>query len=267
AAKGTLGLVPTMGALHEGHLSLVRRARTENALVAASIFVNPLQFGAGEDFDRYPRTEEEDLAMLEQEGVDLVLLGQAADLYPDGFATTLRIDGPLGAELEAARRPGHFDGVATVVAKLLLMFRPARAYFGWKDFQQCCVVRRLVADLSLPVEVVCCEVVREDDGLALSSRNRYLSAAARAQAPRIHAALAEARAAAEAGERDVERLVALVVERLGPPFELEYVAVRDERDFAPVDRLDDDGLRPRILCVAGLEGVRLLDNLPLPGRA
>ncbi|PIE21901.1 MAG: pantoate--beta-alanine ligase [Planctomycetota bacterium] len=257
---GGLGLVPTMGALHEGHLSLLRRARKENRLVAASIFVNPLQFGENEDFAAYPRHEEQDLAMLESVGCDLVLVGQQQDLYPEGFATEIRIDAPFVHELEGAQRPGHFNGVATVVSKLFLLFSPTRAYFGLKDLQQLALVQQLVRDLGFDLEIVPCEVVREADGLALSSRNRFLNAELRAKAPRLQQSLQAARALAQSKGCEREELEALVRERLEPDFEVEYVDVRSVPGFLPVAAPVDHG---RIVVTARLGGVRLLDNLEL----
>ena len=181
-AERPIGLVPTMGALHEGHLSLVRAARDDCATVVASIFVNPSQFAPGEDFERYPRNLEGDLAKLEREEVDYVFTPSVEEVYPPGFATTVSVAGPA-LPLEGEARPGHFDGVATVVAKLLLQSLPDRAYFGRKDAQQVAVVRRLVRDLDIPTEVVMLPTVREADGLALSSRNAYLTPEERAAAP------------------------------------------------------------------------------------
>jgi len=265
-APGTShGFVPTMGALHAGHLSLVAAARGQCDFVSVSVFVNPLQFGAGEDLDTYPRDEDGDLGKLREAGVDLVLLGTTADMYPQDFSTSVEVSGVTG-DCEGAIRPGHFRGVTTVVAKLFLLFRPTRAYFGWKDMQQCCVIRRMVADLAFPVQVVPCEVVREPDGLALSSRNAYLGPEDRAKAPRIQAALQEARASFEAGTTTGAALVELVQNRLADDFDVDYVEIRDEADFA---RVPDPIDRGRIVVAARIAGVRLLDNLPLvrEGRA
>lgn len=261
-ANASIGFVPTMGALHEGHMSLVHRAREENDVVAASIFVNPLQFDDKGDLDRYPRTIEADVRGLEAAGCNVVLTGAVDDFYPDGFATTVQVtrvtDGGEGGE-----RPGHFDGVTTVVMKLFGMFEPTRAYFGWKDMQQCCVIRRMVLDLSSPVEVVPCEIVREPDGLACSSRNRLLTEAERGVAPRFHAALTAAREAFARGERQTAALQKLVRERLEDDFVVDYVEIRDELDYGIVRDPVPGG---RIVAAVRLGKVRLLDNIPLGGR-
>ncbi len=265
-SRGSLGFVPTMGALHDGHLSLVRRAQEENDAVAVSIFVNPLQFGAREDLSKYPRTEEADLEKLEGLSVDHVFVGEVGDLYPEGFCTAVVIQGEVTQVLEGERRPGHFDGVCTVVAKLFHLFQPDRAYFGWKDFQQVCVLRRMVQDLGFPVELHACPIEREADGLAMSSRNRFLSGADRGLAARIHEALSQARKSVRHGQADVARLCASVKERLAGDFEVEYVEVRDELDFGRVESLDSHPGRARMLLVAKIGGVRLLDNLLLNPR-
>ena len=200
AFAGAVGFVPTMGALHAGHLSLVRRAREENAHVSASIFVNPAQFGPKEDLASYPRALERDLRLLEQEGVDLVLVPEAGAMYPPGFETWVE-PGPLGARLEGERRSGHFRGVLTVVAKLLHALEPDRAYFGQKDAQQAVLVRRMARDLDLPVEIVVCPIVREHDGLAMSSRNVYLSPDERRAATVLRRALAAAAVAWEVEDK------------------------------------------------------------------
>ena len=186
--KGTLGFVPTMGALHAGHASLLRAARAGNDSVAASIFVNPTQFGPTEDFAKYPRTWEADCALLAEAGVDLLFAPEPAEMYPKGFSTVIDV-GPVATRLDGASRPGHFAGVATVVAKLFGIAEPDRAYFGQKDAAQVAVLRQMVRDLSLPVELLVCPTVREADGLALSSRNRYLSPAERAEALALSRAL------------------------------------------------------------------------------
>ena len=260
ASGQSLGLVPTMGALHAGHRSLILRSREECDRTAVSIFVNPAQFGPGEDYDRYPRTLDVDLASCAELGVDVIFAPQAAAVYPEGFATRVSIAGPLTETLEGAHRPGHFAGVATVVAKLLVAARPDRAYFGHKDAQQCAVVRRLAADLDTGTEIVVCPTVRDADGLALSSRNVFLDADARRQALAIPAALTAAAAAARAGERDPERLRQRVLARLAesPDLAVDYVAVVDPATFIPVASLN---VRCEILIAARIAGTRLIDVL------
>ena len=259
--SGSLGLVPTMGYLHEGHLALVRRAREENDQVAVSIFVNPRQFGPNEDFARYPRDSAHDLALLEKEDVDLVFVPSVEEIYPAGFATTVDV-GELGERLEGAARPGHFRGVATVVARLLNLFRPARAYFGQKDAQQIAVVRRMTTDLALQAEIVSVPTVRDDDGLALSSRNIFLSIDERTAALALSRGLFRALASFEAGERDAERMREFVRFELDlqPLVRIDYVSVADSTSL---DELSVIG-RPATLSVAAWVGqTRLIDNVPL----
>jgi pantoate--beta-alanine ligase len=257
AARGTVGFVPTMGALHEGHAALVRRARAECDVVVASVFVNPLQFGPREDLARYPRTFSEDLDLLAREGVDAVYAPEASDLYPEGFSTAVEPGLPARG-LEGDVRPGHFRGVATVVAKLLARVRPDRSYFGRKDAQQAAVVTRMVADLDLPGEVVVCETVRDVDGLALSSRNRYLSTDERARARALPDSLRSARALAARGERRAAALEEHVRGRLvSAGLAPDYVSLRDPETFQPRETLD----REALLVVAARAGTtRLLDN-------
>jgi pantoate--beta-alanine ligase len=256
-----LGLVPTMGALHAGHLSLVRRAREDCPTVAMSIFVNPAQFGPHEDLTRYPRPLERDLQLAEAAGVDLVFNPPAEEMYPPKFTTYVDPGGPA-TRWEGERRPGHFRGVATVVAKLFVVVSPQRAYFGEKDFQQLQVVRRLAADLALPVEVVGCSIIREPDGLALSSRNVYLTAEQRQYATALYRALQEGQRQVAAGERDADRIRSAVDRVLldTPGVEPDYVAIVDPATLEPLERLD----RPaRALVAARLGHVRLIDNVPL----
>lgn len=257
-----LGLVPTMGALHEGHLSLARRAREECAAVAMSIFVNPTQFGPQEDFARYPRPIERDLELARDAGVDLVFHPAPETMYPPGFATWVEVGGPA-RRWEGEHRPGHFRGVATVVAKLLTIIGPQRAYFGEKDYQQLQVVRRLVADLNLPVEIVGCPIVREPDGLALSSRNVYLTPEARPRAAALYRALEAGRQAAADGERDAAAVRETIeaVLRATPGLEIDYVALVDPLTLEPVERLDAPA---RALIAARLGSVRLIDNIAIP---
>ncbi|MDP9107411.1 MAG: pantoate--beta-alanine ligase [Candidatus Eremiobacteraeota bacterium] len=259
AAERPLGLVPTMGALHAGHLELVARARAECRTVAVSVFVNPLQFGPGEDFDRYPRAFDGDVAALRAAGADVVYAPDVATMYPAGFTTTVD-PGPLGARYEGALRPGHFSGVATVCVKLFATVCPERAYFGAKDAQQVAVLRRVVADLNLPLELVVVPTVREPDGLALSSRNVYLDAEQRAAAPRIHHALDAIVRAVRAGETDRARAVALGRAELDASLREAYLDVVDPLTFdAPND------IRSPALAIASawLGTTRLIDNEPI----
>ncbi|HEU5315144.1 MAG TPA: pantoate--beta-alanine ligase [Chloroflexota bacterium] len=264
ALTGPVGLVPTMGALHEGHLSLVRAARGECASVVMSIFVNPTQFGPHEDLSRYPRPIERDLGLAEQAGVDLVFNPSAEEVYPPGFSTYVDVEGP-SRRWEGEHRPGHFRGVATVVAKLFTITQPDRAYFGQKDFQQLAVVRRLVADLNLPLEIVGCETVREADGLALSSRNVYLSPDQRRHATALHRALQEGRRRLTAGERDPAALRA-AMERIlldTPGVSAEYVAVVDPNTLEPLEAEIGAAQQAHALIAARLGPVRLIDNMAL----
>ena len=231
--QGSVGLVPTMGAFHGGHLSLFRAARAENDTVIVSLFVNPAQFGPGEDLDRYPRDEERDARLAEEEGVDVLFAPAAEEIYPPGFQTWVEVE-QLGSILEGEHRPGHLRGVATVCLKLFNLVRPDRAYFGQKDAQQAAVVRRMVADLAVPVEIRVCPTVRDEDGLALSSRNAYLSREERAQALQLPRAL-------QARDRSVLNGI-----------EVDYF---EEADF-----------EPRVLAAAvRVGGTRLIDNVVLEG--
>jgi pantoate--beta-alanine ligase len=257
-AGKTVGLIPTMGALHEGHLSLVRRARAENDLAIASIFVNPLQFGPNEDFARYPRDPEGDRALLESVGCDAVFTTTPEAMYPPGFGTYV-VQDALAAKLEGAARPGHFRGVLTVVLKLFEIVRPDRAYFGHKDFQQTVVIRRMAKDLDLDIAIVVCPTVREPDGLALSSRNRYLSAAERADALSLSRGLEKSLrlfAAGERGAAPLRRAIEEEVER-APLARLEYAAVVDPETLDPVDPVRRGDVA---LVAARLGSTRLIDN-------
>jgi pantoate--beta-alanine ligase len=258
----SVGFVPTMGSLHTGHGSLLGRAREECGLVAVSIFVNPLQFGPGEDLAGYPRDLDHDLAECERAGVDLVFEPGTDEMYPAGSPEVTVDPGPLGDRLEGASRPGHFRGVCTVVAKLLGLVGPCRVYFGEKDAQQLAVIRRMARDLDLPVEVVGCPTVREPDGLALSSRNAYLSLEERAAASCLYEALARAAWLVEGGEGDAHALKAEMARRIGmePLARLDYVAVVDEGTFEELDRLRGPS---RALVAARFGPARLIDNMPL----
>ena len=259
---GRLGLVPTMGFLHEGHLSLVRRARAECDAVAASIFVNPTQFGPNEDLARYPRDEARDLALLEREGVALVFAPQPAEMYPPGFGVSIA-PGPVAARLEGEVRPGHFAGVATVVAKLFNIVQPSAAYFGQKDAQQAAVIRTLVRDLNIPVELVIAPTVREPDGLAMSSRNSYLGPAERAAALVLFKALSAAKARFEAGERDAEALrrAMRAVIAAEPLAKADYVSVADPASLDELDRVGPAGALASLAVRIGT--TRLIDNVLL----
>jgi pantoate--beta-alanine ligase len=261
AAGQEIGLVPTMGALHAGHESLVTRARRENRVVVASIFVNPLQFAPHEDLERYPRPIERDLAILERLGVDLCFRPQVDQIYPSSFRTYVD-PGPWGEALEGRSRPGHFRGVLTVVLKLFELARPHRAYFGLKDVQQLILVRQLVRDFALPLRVVACPTVREADGLALSSRNAYLDPAQRKAAPALYRALRSAAEAYRQGQRDPGALEAAAVEALrqAPGLELDYVALFDE---ATLERPGEAGPGNVLAGAVKLGGIRLIDNVIL----
>jgi pantoate--beta-alanine ligase len=257
-----VGLVPTMGSLHEGHRSLMRAARQDCDLVVVTIFVNPLQFGTGEDLATYPRDLSGDLAVCEQEGVDLVFAPSVAVMYPSGPPlTTVHVAG-LTDDLCGASRPTHFDGVATVVTKLFAITGPCRAYFGRKDAQQLAVIARLASDLNLPVEVVGCPIVREPDGLARSSRNAYLSPDERRSALVLSRALEAAAAAVVAGERDPIALLDLVRGLVAsePRIELEYAEARAAHDLSRLDVLDGDVL---VALAARVGTTRLIDNVSL----
>jgi pantoate--beta-alanine ligase len=261
--KDPVGLVPTMGFLHEGHLSLVRRARSECGSVAVSIFVNPTQFGPSEDLEDYPRDLERDSLMLEDEKIDLLWTPLAEELYPDGFQTWVAVEN-LSQPLEGAQRPGHFRGVATIVTKLLVAVRPDRVYVGQKDAQQAQVIRRLVGDLNFPVEVVICPIIREADGLAMSSRNAYLSQQERKAATILHRALTSATEAYAAGEHGADALRLKMYETLlsEPMAKTQYVSVADpetlEEQWGTVER--------GLLSLAVFVGkTRLIDNVVVGG--
>jgi len=258
----TVGLVPTMGALHLGHRSLIERAVAECERVVVSIFVNPRQFGPGDDLDRYPRSLDADLRLCADVGADAAYMPSAAAMYPADATTTVRVGGAVTETFEGAFRAGHFDGVATVVAKLFAAARPDRAYFGQKDAQQCAVVRRLAADLDTGVAVIVCPTVRDPDGLALSSRNAYLTAADRVQARAIPAGLADAMRLFDAGERSAAVLVRAVSARLAqsPGVRPDYVAVVDPGSFTEIATVAAAG---EIVVAARLGEARLIDVVRL----
>lgn len=258
-----VGLVPTMGALHDGHASLIRRARAERGVVVVSIFVNPRQFAPGEDLSRYPRDEARDVALSEALGADLVWAPSEEGFYPSGVELPPPDPGPIGDVLEGAARPGHFAGVLTAVQRLFDVVGPTAAYFGEKDAQQLFLVRRMVERLELPVTLVECPTIREPDGLAVSSRNVYLTPEEREQAGCLFLALSEAAELSRAGERDPAVLVAAMAREVGatPLASLDYAAVVDEATFEPPAAID----RPvRALIAARFPSARLIDDLRLP---
>jgi pantoate--beta-alanine ligase len=259
-----LGFVPTMGYLHEGHLALVREAKKTCQAVIVSIFVNPTQFGPQDDFDRYPRDSERDLRMLEEEGVDAVFMPPVPEIYPQGYVTYVTLKG-LRDCLCGRSRPGHFDGVATVVTKLFNIIRPDKAFFGQKDGQQVLVIRKMVEDLNMETEIITVPTVRESDGLAMSSRNSYLRTEERKAAPVLYRGLTAAQAAFDRGERDPERLCKIVVGMLArePLARVDYVEIRSIPNLEPVGIIT----RPVLLAAAVyFSKTRLIDNIVLDPR-
>lgn len=259
-----IGFVPTMGALHEGHLSLVRAAKQQCSPVIVSIFVNPTQFGPGEDLEKYPRNFEHDCALLESLGVDYVFAPEAAEVYPPGFRTSIRVEG-LSDKFEGRIRPGHFQGVCTVVLKLFEIVRPNFAYFGRKDAQQARIIRQMVCDLNLDAEVVVCPIVREADGLAMSSRNAYLNPAERRAATALYRSLDAARRGIASGSRAAAEILKAVhaVINAEPLAKLDYAALVSGDSFDPLDFVR----APCLLLVAAHVGsTRLIDNLFIDGR-
>ena len=256
-----VGLVPTMGALHEGHLSLVRAARRENDIVLVTIFVNPTQFGPEEDFLQYPRNIERDLDLLKKEGVDLVLIPTVDDMYPDGFSTTVNI-GKLSEKFEGQFRPGHFNGVATVVTKLLSICRPTIAYFGAKDAQQCAVITKINKELNLGVEISIQPTIRDENGLALSSRNYYLSGSEKSTANLIFHTLDEMSKSWKNGNKNSKILIDQAISTLhsDQSIELNYLAIVDSEHFEEVDTLKYDNL---IIIAVKIGSTRLIDNITL----
>ncbi len=256
-----VGLVPTMGFLHEGHLSLVRRAAEECASVVVSIFVNPTQFGPTEDLASYPRDMERDLHLLEPLGVDLVWNPSPEIMYPDGYQTWVEVDALTGV-LEGARRPGHFRGVTTIVAKLFTGVQPARAYFGQKDAQQAAVIRRMTRDLNFPIEIVVCPIVREPDGLAMSSRNTYLDPEQRQAATVLYRALNAAISAFDAGERNANKLRAIIEETITaePLAKMQYISCADYDSLEELETVSGKALLSMAVFVGK---TRLIDNFVL----
>jgi len=267
AENHVVGFIPTMGALHEGHLSLIRRARADCSRVYASIFLNPKQFGPNEDLSKYPRTFERDVEQLNNAGVDVLFAPDAKEIYPAGFHTYVNVEG-LSDRLEGKSRPGHFRGVATVVLKLFEIVKPQFAYFGRKDAQQVRILRQMATDLNLNAEIVVCPIVREPDGLALSSRNTYLDPEERSSATVLHSALYQARRELNAGSRDALQLQTAIRRILSnePLARVDYVEIVDAETFEPVASI---GPRPVYALLAVFIGkTRLIDNLliePAPG--
>jgi pantoate--beta-alanine ligase len=261
-APRPVGLVPTMGFFHDGHLSLMRAARADNETLVVSLFVNPAQFGPNEDLDAYPRDEARDLELAEAVGVDIVFAPSVEEIYPAGFDTTVEVGG-LTEPLDGAARPGHFKGVTTVVTKLLNMVGPDAAYFGQKDAQQALVIRKLVRDLNMPVRIEVCPTIREPDGLAMSSRNAYLDAAERARAAALSRALRAAEQVVERGELDAAAVIAAAKRELDEAgIEPEYLELRSATVLTPAERVNGSTL----LAVAARVGrARLIDNTMLKG--
>ncbi len=256
----TVGLVPTMGALHDGHFSLVEQAVQSNDRTITSLFVNPKQFGSTEDLDVYPRDEATDVAALAARGVDLLFAPNVEEMYPDSAVTAITVPG-IGDVLEGAFRPGFFTGVATVVAKLLIQSLPDRAYFGEKDYQQLCVIKRLTKDLDLPIDIAGCPIVREPDGLALSSRNAYLNAGERQAAPALHQTLVSSGDALAKGAAVAASVSAATAELLKAGFtKVDYIAVCDP---ASLEELEKVSGQARLLAAAWLGKTRLIDNIAI----
>jgi pantoate--beta-alanine ligase len=259
ARQGTVGLVPTMGALHAGHISLIRASRAQCNVTVASIFVNPTQFGPNEDFSKYPRTFDEDCRLLEQEGVDLLFAPAAVEMYPPGASTIVEVEG-ISDRLDGVSRPGHFRGVATVVAKLFHIVGPDRAFFGQKDAAQVAVLRSMVRDLNFPLEIVVCPTVRETDGLALSSRNRYLSAEERKRALILRRALAEMEDSVKQGEIQSASLIESGLKILArePEVRLDYLKIVDPVTLEDIGDIRNGAL---VAIAAWVGSTRLIDNV------
>ena len=261
AESKTIGLVPTMGFLHEGHLSLMRRARTENDLAIASIFVNPTQFGPNEDYEEYPRDLQSDSEMAAQVGVDVVFAPTAEDMYPGGYATFVDVEG-ITEKMCGAARPGHFRGVTTVVAKLFNLVQPHRAYFGQKDAQQTVVIKRMAADLNFGIEIVVMPIIREDDGIAMSSRNKYLNQEERQAGLTLSKSLRMAESMVKSGQRDATEIYREMKNMLQaePLAKIDYISIVDGDTLADVDVVKDGTL---IAVAAFIGKTRLIDNVIL----
>ena len=259
---GDVGLVPTMGSLHAGHASLIERAKQENECVIVSVFVNPLQFNKTDDLRKYPQTIAADIELLEKLNVDAVYLPTYADIYPEGDEVQRLSAGIVGESFEGAARPGHFDGMLTVVHRLLQQVNPSHAYFGEKDAQQLCLARQMVDDLDMPVKIIGCDLIRDADGLALSSRNVHLSNAARNNALRLYQALTRASEDFSKGERQAKNILSMIHEMLnGTDIKIAYCAVVNDKTFAELNDEVDSG--SRVIIAAEVGGVHLLDNMLL----
>ena len=261
ALSGSVGIVPTMGCLHNGHMALVRQSMSENTITITSLFVNPTQFGPREDFDKYPRDEQSDIKRLEQSGVDAVFIPSSSEMYPDGFDSWVDVSG-ITHVLEGACRPGHFRGVATVCSKLFNIINPTRAYFGQKDAQQVLVIKKMVSDLNMNIEIVVVPTVREDDGLAMSSRNVYLNPSERRAASVLYKALLKAQRMYSSGERDAKAIIPAMtaIIQSEPLIRIDYVAVSDNAGLKDIEFLRS----PALVSMAVFIGkTRLIDNIIL----
>jgi pantoate--beta-alanine ligase len=256
----TIGLVPTMGFLHDGHLSLIKRAREENDLVVVSIFVNPTQFGPGEDLESYPRNLERDSSLAESAGADIIFAPSVEEIYPNGYNTYVEVEGEMTKKLCGASRPGHFKGVATVVSKLFNIIAPDRAYFGQKDAQQVAVIEQIVRDLNFDIEIVSCPIVREKDGLAMSSRNIYLNEDERKDAVILSQSLFEAEKMIKNGERDPLKLKEFIIKNINtkPNVEIDYVEIVNSKTLEDVKEIKGDVL---IALAVKIGRARLIDNI------
>ncbi|MCX7694766.1 MAG: pantoate--beta-alanine ligase [Caloramator sp.] len=255
----SIGFVPTMGYLHKGHISLVKRARGENDVVVVSVFVNPTQFGPNEDYERYPRDEERDSRMCEEAGCDVLFMPTKDDMYRENYSTYVEVLG-LTEGLCGAKRPGHFRGVATIVTKLFNIVKPDRAYFGQKDAQQLSVIKRMVKDLDFDIEIVGCEIVRDDDGLALSSRNTYLTEEERRQAPILYKSLLKAKEEIEKGERVSEKIIDTIRKTIleMPDAQIDYIEIVNNETLKPVEKIEGEVL---IALAVKFGKTRLIDNM------
>lgn len=255
-----IGFVPTMGALHEGHLSLIRKARKDCDVVVVSIFVNPTQFGPGEDFERYPRNLSQDIILCEKEGVDFVFAPSSKDMYPEGYSTWVEVSGKLTQILEGAHRPGHFRGVTTVVTKLFNIVDPHYSYFGEKDYQQALVVKRMVEDLNMDTQIVVMPTVRERDGLACSSRNSYLTGEKREAARILYKSLVEAKKMIENGEKDASRILSALENfiKKEPLARIDYITLADPKTLEPVKKIEGEVV---VALAVKIGDVRLIDNM------